>query len=134
MYSIINNKLKQKISILALLKQFKSKINLSRNNFGHLWWLNFERQKKVNIKGICSFVKDFGNFFEQKWSNIVEYSRRKTFLIPWHHFALTQTILVRLFHLSPLNHKTLIRTKWWIQSSPTYTVLKFREILLSSMH
>ena len=54
--------IKTKISILALLKQFESKIDLSRNNFGYLWWLNFERQKKVNIKGIYSFEKDFGNF------------------------------------------------------------------------
>ena len=62
MNSIINNKLRQKISIWALLKQFKFKINLSRNNYENLWWLNSERQKEVNIKGICSFVKDFGNF------------------------------------------------------------------------
>ena len=80
MYIVINNKLRQKISILALLKQFKFKINLSRNNLEHLLWLNFERQKEVNIKGICSFVTDFGNFKGEKWSNIVEYSRRKTFL------------------------------------------------------
>ena len=81
MYIVINNKLRQKISILALLKQFKFKINLSRNNLEHLLWLNFERQKEVNIKGICSFVTDFGNFKGEKWSNIVEYSRRKTFLV-----------------------------------------------------
>ena len=80
MYIVINNKLRQKISILALLKQFKFKINLSRNNLEHLLWLNFERQKEVNIKGICSFVTDFGNFKGEKWSNIVEYSRHKTFL------------------------------------------------------
>ena len=84
MYIVINNKLRQKISILALLKQFKFKINLSRNNLEHLLWLNFERQKEVNIKGICSFVTDFGNFKGEKWSNIVEYSRRKTFLILGH--------------------------------------------------
>ena len=65
----------------ALLKQFKLKINLSRNNYEHLWWLNSERQKEANIKRICSFVKDFGNFYEKKLRNIVEYSRRKTNLL-----------------------------------------------------